>query len=115
MTTRLGKMVNYLELLLPMKSHGSKSSGIAVSRKKSETIHYISFTTMPMVTTLDRMVTYCERFSPIFRDLVILQNQMRNQNHCISSTTMLFTTKLGSIVTCYKELPVITSKNSLKM
>ena len=61
MVTTLDGMVTYLEGLLSIKSHGSKSRGLAGS------------TRMTIVTKLDRMVTYQEELSlikcPWSRDL----------------------------------------------
>ena len=53
MVTTLDGMVTYLEGLLSIKSHGSKSRGLAGS------------TRMTIVTKLDRVVTYHEELSLI--------------------------------------------------
>ena len=60
MATKLGKMVIYLDVLLPIKSHYPLIT------------FFIFHTTVPMATKPGRMITYLDRLIPIkSHDLLI--------------------------------------------
>ena len=64
MATKLCMMINYLDVLLPIKSQQPLCSH-GLKRTRDNLNHYISTTTVPMPTKFDRMVTDLDGLLPI--------------------------------------------------
>ena len=95
MATKLGRMVTYLEGLLPIKSHDTLTSWILRD-------HNIFTITVPIATNRGRILTYLEGLAPrkLLDPLVTWSCNITWQTKTIISTTsMSMATKLNRMLT----------------
>ena len=115
MVIKLGRVVTNLEGVLTIKSFNALITWSCKVTWQKEN-HSISATRVPMVTTFDTMITCFDAILPIKShdfDHMDVRDYVTKQNHYISNTTVIMTTRPGRIVIYLEQLSSSLSYSTL--
>ena len=116
MATKPGRMMSYLEWLLLIKSHDHIITWSCKITRQTKIIIYplTQCLWLSILAGWGYTMSGCFHKVTRFFDRVVLQGQVKYFSCCITTTTGSIATKLGKVVTYYKKLQPVKSRNPLR-